>query len=99
MEWLHRPEYAIYAGPQSDNCLVNLVELITWALEKSLPANQWRYFLSELKGCLHILRDTPDPDGPAYDEHYRYEAARALLLHILEKYKAHISVSIKHDHK
>ena len=44
IEWLHRPEYAIYVDENSITHLIKLIDLIIWALEYSLPDDEWKYF-------------------------------------------------------
>lgn len=58
IEWLERPDYAIYAGHESSVQLIKVADLIIWALERSIPLNDWLEFDSQLKGSRFIIADT-----------------------------------------
>lgn len=57
IEWLQRPEYAIYVDHDSTAHILKVFDLIIWALERSIPKNDWYDFQTEFKGSRFILDD------------------------------------------
>jgi hypothetical protein len=90
LDWLRQPEhgYANYVYENSPDNLAKLIsKLIMWALEVSMPNEQWAVF----NGLFREIRDmaqTPPPKGVSEEEHYR--KAVELLVSTLQAYKAHI---------
>ncbi|MES2702383.1 MAG: hypothetical protein V4649_07080 [Bacteroidota bacterium] len=54
VEWLARPEYRNYADQSSTDKLVKLIDLIVWALEKSIPFKEWDAYQKEFIAAREI---------------------------------------------
>ena len=86
--WLARPDYAQYIDTTSTEHLFKLIDLVIWALERSIPLSEWRPFLRKFRKARKALIGLPD-DGEKenIDEKTRYFEAIAILLKTLQGYK------------
>ena len=72
MRWLEEPRYANYVDAASSDELAKLISrLILWALEVSMPPENWRIFDSRFKELRDLIH-TPPADGVSEAEHYAY---------------------------
>jgi hypothetical protein len=55
--WLHRPDYAVYVNHDTTLHLIKAINLTVWALERSLPPDQWEPFRQEILGARYIILD------------------------------------------
>ena len=58
IEWLNRPEYVDYTSGDSTVQLIKVIDLIIWALERSIPMYQWKVFLKDLMDARRNIVDT-----------------------------------------
>ncbi len=77
IEWLHRPQYAVYVDPESTAQLIKLINLIIWALERSIPANDWEHFKQLLIDGRYLATDK-------FEDKYQEINAYATTLHMIE---------------
>ncbi len=56
--WLSSPDYAVYVDHESTDKLINLINLIIWALERSVQKDQWEPFRYQFLCSRYILLDT-----------------------------------------
>jgi hypothetical protein len=94
MDWLGRPEYARYEDINSTDHLLKLTDLVIYALELSLPENEWKPFLRALKKVKHTVLGYTDDEAsepePKIDDAANYYLGTAALLETLKKYRQHI---------
>lgn len=88
IEWLERPEYAVYTDENSITHLVKLIDLIVWALEKSLPLEQWRPFRQRLMDARNAIVDIVETENEEKENFYR---AIPMLITTLQDYSDYIS--------
>ena len=81
--WLQREEYAHYSSHASTTQLIKVTDLIIWALERSIPLNDWLEFDSQFKGSRFILTDTFLTEDA---ERETYNMARAEIISTLHSY-------------
>ena len=61
--WLGRPDYTTYDGDESVTHLIKTLDLIVWALEKSLPVYNWRHYkvrFADARGLLTEITEIDD---------------------------------------
>lgn len=71
IEWLKRPEYATYTDENSITHVIQLIDLIVWALEKSLPIEEWRLFRESLMAARNVLVDIVETEQEEIDNYYK----------------------------
>lgn len=92
ISWLQRPEYATYENDQSTDHLIKLINLITYALEMSLPDDKWSLFKRKFININQMLLGVAEDDEIEFepDEKANYEKTVTALLDILQNYKTAI---------
>lgn len=55
--WLQRDEYAVYRDENSIDNLLELIDLIIYALEYGLPDPEWQRFRRSFKLCHRKIRE------------------------------------------
>ena len=83
--WLHRDDYAIYVDETSVDYLLKLIKLIIWALEYSIPSEEWREFLLLFQESRKILAIEEGED-----QEQAYKETVESLISSLETYRSHI---------
>ena len=71
IEWLQRPQYAIYKGSESITNLIKVIDLIIWALERSVVEYEWKLFEHDFLECRGLVQDifeTEEAEQVAFDE-------------------------------
>lgn len=86
ISWVEKRDYKTYKDDDSIDTAVRLINMIIYALEVSLPAEDWQPFLLMLKECKVQVLDTYETEE---DLKLNYEQAITTLLSVLEHYKAH----------
>ena len=62
MNWLQRPEYAVYENDGSTDKLAKLIDLIIYALELSLPEHKWKPIKRKFTGVKAMLIRHPEDE-------------------------------------
>ncbi len=97
MDWLARPEYARYEDIDSTDHLLQLTDLVIYALEMSLPENEWKPFLRSFKKVKQtILGYTDDnkSEPKEIDDAANYYLGTAALLETIKRYSQKINSHI-----
>ncbi len=85
IEWLHREEYANYVDENSVENLKKLIKRIIWALDQTIPENDWRQFLRLFQESRNILSIKEGEDqATAYTE------TTQSLISSLESFRGHV---------
>ena len=92
MDWLRRPEYAVYVDDDSTDRLLKLIKLVVYALEMSLPPGEWKPFYIKFIALRQMISGFPEHEKEHFepDERVHYEHGITALLRLLERYKAYI---------
>ena len=88
--WLHRPDYSEYVDDSSVAKIIQVIDLIIWALEKSIPLDEWQRFRNELTDARNILT------GKTVDksqERHNFNAAIKSVITTLQSYLDYINVA------
>ena len=89
IEWLKRDQYAVYRDRNTSRQLVWLIDLIIYALELSIPKNEWLPFLKRFKVARELARYVPERENETKEF---YENTVLMLIRILGKYADYISL-------
>ncbi len=71
IEWLHRSEYVDYVNGETTTKLIKVIDLIIWALERSIPESEWKPFERDFLATRRIIIDifeTDEAEKAAYEE-------------------------------
>ena len=70
ISWLHRPDYASWVSHESTTQLIKLIDLIIWALERSISEEDWEQFRMEFLDTRFIVADTFQNDVQESSTYY-----------------------------
>ena len=87
IEWLNRPEYAVYADHDTTTKLIKVIDLIIWALERSIAESEWKPFERKFLKAKRIAADIFDNKEA---EQQAYEQARIMTIDALVGYDAFV---------
>jgi hypothetical protein len=85
---LKRSDHAVYENHESTLQLVKLIDLIVWALERSLPYSDWDDFREAFLGARFMLVDTFETE---IAETNAYNSELESVVKTLEKYRDFIT--------
>ena len=85
--WLRKDEYSTYKDDKSIEHIVRFIGITTWALEKSLPDDEWAPLLLRFKTATAQILDRFETEKVAASN---YKQVVNSLLNILEAYKSSI---------
>lgn len=88
IEWLQRPEYSVYVDNNSIVQLIKLIDLIIWALERSIPLHEWKPFERQLVDARTCLSDHFET---SHDEIINFKRVISEVIAILQSYVAHVN--------
>jgi hypothetical protein len=87
IEWLRRSEYN-YRNEKSTDKLIRVIDLIIWALERSIPAYNWRHFKVKFAEAMNMAaQPTEDKD----ELKANYNAAKEATISTLSEYTEYIA--------
>lgn len=88
IEWLKRPEHSEYKDHSTTLNILRLIEIINWALQKSMPLKQWDHFRYLLLDARYIAND---PFENQEDEKINYYRVMEILTTTLSQYREFIN--------
>lgn len=88
---LRRHQYAVFTGPDSVAGLIKVIKLIIWALELSLPEQEWNRYKKQFTDCTYQLQDTFETSEA---EQANYERVLDTLSELLEEYRDYIQEAL-----
>lgn len=88
--WLQRPEYT-FVGEASVTHLIKVIDLIKWALENSIPAEDWRHFRRRFNKAINKaveLVETPE------QQKNNYSTSIEMVVTTLRSYLEYIEINV-----
>lgn len=88
---LRRDQYAVFTGADTVAGLIKVIKLIIWALELSLPEQEWNRYKKQFTDCLYQLQDVFETSEA---EQANYERVLDTLSELLEEYRDYIQEAL-----